>query len=45
MNIIITIGIKSLERALLFRGGNITVTTLPIRLFLIRTSRDYITRP
>ncbi len=33
-------------RALLFRGGNVTVTTLLVRLlFLIRTSRDYITRP
>ncbi len=37
---------KSSGRALLFRGGNVTVTTLLIRLlFLIRTSRDYITRP
>ncbi len=37
---------KSSGRALLFQGGNITVTTLPVRLlFLIRTSRDYITRP
>ncbi len=37
---------KSSGRALLFRGGDVTVTTLLVRfLFLIRTSRDYITRP
>jgi hypothetical protein len=44
MNVIIARGIKSSGRALLFRGGDVTVTALPVRLFLIRTSKDYITR-
>ncbi len=37
---------KSSGRALLFRGGNVTVAALPVRLlFLIRTSGDHMTRP
>ncbi len=36
---------KSSGRALLFRGGNITVILFIRLLFLIRTSRGYITRP
>jgi hypothetical protein len=45
MNVIIAKGIKSSGRALLFRGGNVTVTLSVRLLFLIRTSRDHMTRP